>query len=496
MTEGQPRRPWTRYAMVALCAFVSIPVLLVGVALTVHKVNRHRLRAMYVDMAEQSQAREYCRAPDPPGWTLQPGSAAELYQEAAELCDPGALNGDDRMSLIAAQRLGLGLPPGYEEWPPLSDVDAKVLDEACSTLGVSTDDPMMQYLLPSTCDWLASCLRGSRPMRAGSRRVDTVSPLSIWSPWTLAEDGIASRRQTRFMKLAAAMIIEGQIAATNGDRGRRLENALALMRAGQDMSRGGGIQGISACFFLQGDGQRVLAALLRQGDVPPQEADRLYQELAYINAQPPSFAEAHQDTFVEVMSRVFDGAGLPGPQTARQWQAWPMTREDRVAVALLTGRLLRDWPAVWAAAETPYPRRIQAFHEIDVGWPHPSFTDTRWLAPADYSVFAFDRRLAFRQSSLHLLQLAMAFVAHSADIGAPPRSLEELRAFDLDVPLIDPLSDEPYEMVHEDGAHVLRSPALDPTRHADFALDTFHNITFEDHLSLTLPAVGSRQEGP
>ncbi len=78
MAGSRARRSWTRYGMVALGTLVAIPVVLVAVAVTVHLVNRHRLKSFYVDLSEDVQTREYRRAPDPPGWPLDPTRHAEF----------------------------------------------------------------------------------------------------------------------------------------------------------------------------------------------------------------------------------------------------------------------------------------------------------------------------------------------------------------------------------------------------------------------------------
>ena len=477
------RSRW-RTLLTVLLVLAAVPVLVVGAVVVLHKVQQARLRALYAEVAEESLAREYRRAPDPPGWELVEGSAAEQYREAWEGCPTGRLTGPERIGInqpIHALR-GEAMTPGIGH--PMNPISA--LPPDCEFLGVVEPDLALSQLQPGVCRLLEDCDAALDLIVGGSRRVDNTSPMSIWSPWSLDDSGTDDPNAIRFTYMAKLLTLRGHTVRLAGDREGWFADTFAAFRMLWDLPRGAGVMGLLG-FSSQNMLANTIEATLWDGGLSQAEVERIYRELDYLLSQPVDYGETTEDMVLVDMDWWIDTVDLPTPARQKHRDKRGFGWRRGLAAATYTGEMLRAWSDIWDVQASSWPDRLSVYDRIHAEWPTRPRTGLTIYSPFETTLL-FDLRIVLAETRLRLLQLAAADTALRLAGSPAPTTIEDLKAFDPDIPLLDPLSNEPFVLEVIDGRRVLRTAAVDDRERTGF--DRLRNFDPEPYLVLELPEGG------
>lgn len=423
------------------------------------RVKRQMLE-QYVVIAEISQSRTYSRDPKTPGWALEPGDAADLYQEAWGACDLENPPSDVRDSLSDALSAYTGAPtrtPGTAI-RPLQEPGSHPVWEPCRNAGVPDvpDDPLVSQLTPDACDAYAACWPALELVRRGSRRTGTASPVHLWSSWSSQHES-GYRSLIPFMQLAKMELLAGYVAGLHGDAWAPAESSLTVLRFGHDLGQGAGLVGTMVGVVNQNSAADVLATLLAADALPAAERERLARELNYVNRHHFSIAEAVEGEFLAL-----GALWVHGETTVPPSALLPVDQGDvfeRMQMARWAEEQLKLADELLPILETPFPERIAAYDAMIEG------ADDAWMFP-DYT--AYDVRITATRTRLLMLEIAAADGAFRAGQGRAPADLDELAATYPDLPRTDPLTGDSFVLETVGGRRILRSQALgadgDPAR--------------------------------
>lgn len=450
---------------------VIVAVVLGAVLWSRTRGTTRQIRDQYAELSATSQARGYERAPDPPGWSLQPGEAAVLYQQAWGACDLQDLPDDVLDSLDAALRAWTGDPLRGPTDPvgALEAAGSHPVWGQCRNAGVPDleDDLVIAQLTPDTCDLYAGCWPALDALRRGSRRADTRSPVHLWSSWSAEDGGSEYRSLIPFLRLADLELLAGYLAGLHGDPWAPAESALTVLRYGHDVGQGSGLLGTMVGVAIQNQGADAVAALVTRDRLAGEDRARLAAELHYVNRHTFSVAEAVEAEFLTLGS-LWVHDDLPVPPTALL-PVGEMGLGERMVMTKVADDHLTLVDELLPALDAPFPERIAAYEDL------MERLDDAWSMP-DY--LRYDVRLTATRARLLLLEIAAADGAFRATHGRAPADLDELAAAYPDLPRTDPLTLQDFVLTTGDGHRLLRSPALDadgdPARLGEIAtsLDT------------------------
>jgi len=469
--------------LLGIALFVLLPAVVVA-ALLWHRAAERRaeLVQLFEEVAEAHRSTSHTRAPDPPGWPLQPGAAAEPYQRAWDACDledwPDATAENlrrTRLALFEPELRALDAPD-----LPLFEPGERAVPPACAALGVpaDSDDLLLAQLDQDLCERLAACRPALELVAIGSRCQDTTSPMRIWSEFATVGPG-QLRSFVPYLRLGQLGLLQGYLAGAAGDRDAHLDAIYNTMRLAQDVSRGSGLVGAMVAVAILDRASRDLEWLLQRDDLSVDQARRARAELAYVNLQPLDVAGAMQAEFLNVSALWFEPGevGLPPTTTPVDPASWSLG--DRFAVRLASRDLARSWRDLLDMQSLPYPDRARQYPRIEQ-LAQSSGNPLVAMQP-DYG--RFDVRITAVGARLAMLQVALDDLVVRRERGALPARLEDLVA---DVPL-DPLSGQPFTLERRGDQRLLYSPAIGST--ARLGLDhVAHQIRPEIYLRVRLPS--------
>lgn len=218
----------------ALLLVLIVAGVLGGMMWSQTRGTQRKLIAQYEEISEQSRTRRYSRAPDPPGWSLEQGSAAALYQEAWGACDMDGTPRDVKLSFSDALRAYTGDPtPGQgDSKSPLIETGSHPVWGQCRNAGIPDleDDAVITQLTPEACDHYAACWPVLELVRRGSRRSDTTSPVHLWSSWSAVDGGPDYRSLVPFVELSKIELLAGYMAGLHGDPWAPAQSACTVLR--------------------------------------------------------------------------------------------------------------------------------------------------------------------------------------------------------------------------------------------------------------------------
>ncbi len=439
-------------------ALLALLVLLGGGALWL--VHLHRVAChvrTYDRTAASHMARTYPRPPDPPGWALEPGVAKRDEQRAWELADEMDLRGPIVDDITAAR---MALQPETCPVPDpvqLAEPGSRTVPEPCLAMGFPDEpgDRMLAQLNRDLCVALSEARPALEALRAGSRRSDALGPMDIWDAWTAPSPGVG-RDMRPLLTLSQLAVIHAALQRYRGDDALAARDLACLLRAGQDLGRGGDALAWGMGTVMQQHALDAIHVMLIDPALDEDVAAILLGELVYADRLEPDLAALAEVDYLCVAGLYLgsDRVAVP-PGTA-----WP-NPSGMGTVERLTGMgLLGDFEAhderIAAAAELPFPERVEAYARAEA-----ALADAHRLAQATASTpQRFDARQALARSHLRVLALAAADLEFQRATGRAPSSLEELAARTPGLSLTDPLTDRPFVLEVDGGRRAVSSPVL------------------------------------
>lgn len=490
MTTSNFKRRFGVIVFIVLTLFM-VPVLIVAVAMIFYQVQIKRMGGVVEEVAERSQARSYERHPVSPSWTLEPGSAAEAYQQAFDGCDIDQLSQAQQDSMTLVNRELDGRPVRDND-PPDQDPETAILDPRCVAAGIPADamDSVVAQLHPDLCDTFAGCSASLDLLETGSRRKDTSSPANIWSTWVLDSNRQSERMWgPRFIKLARFEALRGHIAELNGDRAGMLESHMVTLRLGQDLSRGSGLIGAMVGAAIQQHTCHTLVQEITDDRLTAEEATWLVAELDYIRSQPIRMLEALEDDWVTLAGYfpLRDDVPVPAISAGMRTEG---SLGERMLFMLGVGTMLDQWSQLLVLQSSPYKDRLQGYAEMEA---EASGSKNFWVSSLP-STQTFDARMAVLDSRLLLLQIAAAEALYRRVTGVLPTTLMDMQQVVPDLPLQDPLTGEDYLLTVKQGQRVLSSPASAADRRMEFGVDVWLSDPDRvNDLRIVLPDLGEEE---
>jgi len=489
-----PARAFARTVVVVAAVLAAC---LVSIALTWVVYSQLQLilmRGLYDELVAETEAAEYRRSPDPPGWELQPGSAAELYQQAVETCPPGqrlaSLNVQDLNRTLRAMRWDQ-LPA--ERRRDLTAPGSQPLPHECVQAGVPADvlDPALAQLTRDECQALLDCETAFDLLLEGSRRQDTLSPRSIWSSWGTNEvDGFDLELQIGVMLLTKLWLVHGHVQQVSGVRQGWIDASCGVLRFSGDETRGAGyLPGLISLSQRQAAAE-FLWALLERADLDAADSRQLARELSYINSQPLDHGDMLRGdvvTGIAMMGWTRDGDPVP-PSVRGSMALGPVTLRERLMLTWGMNVTRKTWRGALDQQDLAYPERLAAYDRMN---------EDQGSFPAQLQGIAHvyagtDARIALSNTYLELLELAAAASAVRGETGVAPGSLDALLSHHPDLPQVDRFTGDSYEIALDGDRCVIASPAAHPSRREEAGFDRLPNVDPDQRLVLTIPAA----EGP
>lgn len=486
------------YVRTIVIAFLVLVGAVLAIALTmfvVHRVQVAQIRGLYDEMVAVSEQEEYPRPPDPPGWDLEPGSAADLYKEAVASCPQiSTLSNTSAANLRSARMAMLAGPQADADQAPLRGTATGPIPRECIEAGVpeNSQDPVVMSLDAALCQVLLDCDEALELLLAGTRRTDTQSPYGVWSDWGVdPTNGIDVAHGIGFHLKLKLLVLRGYIAELRGERGALVDASLGAVRLGGDLSRGADYYGGLTGCAMQYHGASTIAVLLRDGMLDPATATRLQRELAYINRQP---IDQGDPLAGEVMTSIamfgYTRDDDPIPPKARATVVYSSSAQAQLDRFLMAGDLCRIWRDALSAREDPYPVRLAVYSRLE----EESITGYPAMSGLARFPAQLDAKVTLSNTHLELLELAAAATVMRMETGAAPSSLDDLLAFNADLPTVDLFTGEPYEVAIEGDLCVIQSPAATAARHAEVGLDRVLNIDPTERLVVKTPSQVEKQE--
>ena len=319
----------------------------------------------------------------------------------------------------------------------------------------------------------------------GSRREDTQSPFTIWSNDALDGYTLDGEDLDRARQLGRLMVVRAHISRLNGEGGAAIDDETAVLRFAQDLHQGAVLWGTLAASGPWRSGWNAVAGLLERGPLTADEADRLHREIAHSRRDVVTIGDILEDEFVE-SAWMLDHDDLPRPPRACGLVSPDLPLLDRIWAARHLGTYMRTYREIWQVQELPFPQRLAIYERMEADWPAPpSMPGVQQSAFYAHTLFAI--RLAMRESQRALLQVGAAWTVVRLRSGVPPDDLEMLLDYDAAVPIVDPMTHEPFELLIDGDVAILRSVAAAPTRRPEFGVDRILNIDPIEKLSLRLP---------
>jgi len=475
-----------RYRVIVTVAItaVGIPAVVLGVFMIFYHVQIGRLSAVVEEKAARSQAREYQRDPDTPGWKLEDGSAASYYEQAWDSCWPYSQSGGERGSRGRMAAVMTGRPWNNDN-DPIVKVEAAVFTPECEALGVTAEtvDPVTAQLNRDLCVQYTDCEEALALIRRGSRQADARSPGSIWSGW-LVEPGSNSPRMWSFFQAYPRLeLLRAHLAGQRGDRPEMLASWASNLRFGNDLTRGSGMIGAMTYETVQRPTLLVIGQEILRETLTLEEARQLAAEVAYVRQQPIDRVAIHEDLQLETgsMMPLRTDLVVPGSVMGLDTKLPP---QHAALLVLATSGILDTWERRIEIQELPYRERVPAnlsINEANFGHWNPWVQGQFWPTSTD-------TRIVSVETHLLLTELALTETVYRRENGRPPATIAELESVNPDLDLIDPLSNEEILLVEEDGRRFLCSPALAQERLSELEIDRWalHHGDL-DYLKIELP---------
>ena len=486
------------YVRTIVIAFLVLVGAVLAIALTmfvVHRVQVAQIRGLYDEMVAVSEQAEYRRTPDPPGWDLEPGSAAELYEAALASCPQvSALSNTSSVNLNLALRAMHWDSLSVGDRAPLIEPGSVPIHSTCQEAGIPADslDRIVAQPDIALCQILVDCDEPLALLLAGTRREENRSPAWVWADWGIdPAGGIDVAHGIQVGSMAKLLVLRGYTAELGSDSGAWLEGSLGAVRFGGDMTRGSGQSGGYLGLRMRHYGARSLQVALEHGVLAVDAAAQLQDELAYINRQPIDHGDmlAHE-ALIYTVALGFSRSDDPVPPAARYWHGTFIPTAQRALIYVAAGNLMRFWRESLTVQSSPYPARLAVYNRLDDDFGN----DPPAVASLPRATAMVDARVTLSNTHLELLELAAAATVMRMETGAAPSSLDDLLAFDADLPTEDLFTGEPYGVAVEDGQCVIRSPAAPPARHAEVGLDKLLNIDPTERLVVEIPLVVKQTE--
>ncbi len=475
--------PWrSRLLTLACLAIGTVLVALVGLWATASSRSA-RLRGHFEAEVEASQIRAYLRSEPGPGWTIEAGSAAELYQGAWDTCGDWPEEAEVslrqvRRALAGSQGLaGSSLrPPGAREVPA-----------SCVEIGVSPDseDLVLAQVDEALCAVLSACAPALGQVARGTTRSETASPVGIWSEFVLDDAG-APRSLAPAMQLGQLMLLQAHVAGAAGDRITQLDGIFAVMRLGHDLAQGSAVVGAMVGIALQDRASLDLLWLLRGEELTLGQVQHARGQLAHVLAHPLSVEQALRD---ELMVTTAMWARPPRPPvTALEVLGANWSFTDRVVIGLASTDLLDMWLSLLEIQALPYPERARQYPRIHQ---KASAGSIAALQP-DYG--QFDARITASRTRTMLLAIAAADAEFRLTHDRDPEELAELAELSVPAPAEDPLTGGEFVLEDRGGDRFLSSRALRARSRASLGLEeiaggihpeTYLEIRLVEHSSET-----------
>ena len=461
-------------------ACLAVGTLLVAVlALWITTTSRSgQLRRHFEAEAEASRARVYERVAPSPGWEIEPGRAAELYEAAWDQCESWPEAAETSLRQVRRALVGSQGLAGSSVRPP----GAREIPGACVDAGVSADseDLVLAQLDEELCALLVSCAPALAQTRQGTRREDTTSPVGIWSEFVLA-DGGAPRPLAPAMQLGQLMLLQAHVDGANGDRTAHLDGIFAVMRLGHDVAQGSAMVGAMVGIALRDRASLDLQWLLQRDLLTPDQTAYAGRQLAYVTDHPLSAEQALRDELLVATAMWASPARAPVTALEVQGARWTLT--DRVVIGLASKDLLQMWEEILAIQAQPYPDRARQYPRVQ----QKALTSAIAGLQPDYG--QFDARITVAGTRLLLLQLAAADARYRLLYERDPEDLEELIALDPQLTQRDPLSGEAFVLELRGDDRYLSSTALGARSRASLGLgEIAGGIHPETYLEIRLPS--------
>lgn len=469
--------PWrSRLLTLACLAIGTVLAILVGLWATAES-RSGQLRGHFEAEAEASRRRAYLRSAPGPGWTIESGSAAELYQGAWEACSEWPEEAEVslrqvRRALAGSQGLaGSSLrPPGAREVAP-----------SCVDLGVSpeNEDLVLAQVDEALCAVLAACTPSLQQVALGTRRSDTASPVGIWSTFVLQDDS-TPRSLAPAMQLGQLMLLQAHVAGAAGDRRAHLDGIFTVMRLGHDMAQGSAMAGAMVGIALQDRASLDLLWLLRGEELTLDEVRHTRAQLEHVLAHPLSVEQALRDELM-VTTAMWARPAQP-PVTALEVIGANWSFTDRVVIGLASQDLLRMWQSLLEIQALPYPERARQYPLL-----HQK-ASAGSIAAVQPNYGPFDARITASRARLLLLAIAAADAEFRLSNDREPADLEELAGLAPPPPVDDPLTGGGFVLEDRGSDRFLSSSALGARSRASLGLEEIaggiHPVTY---LEVRLP---------
>ncbi len=462
----QRKKQTIRIVVTVLIVIVAIPVV-VAVIIGVYSSMRTRATvAEYREITERNQQRTYVRPADPPGWQLEPGESAGLYEQIWNdctedaLCNTKATNDHLRATLkMLAGESYEGAVAALETGPP------EALAAECIAAGVPEEplDPALAMMSAEACQALLDMRPALDLMRQASRRENNRSPVNIWDPWSYQPDIQESRDFVPWMILVKLMLIDDHIAYLHGDRQQRLDGITTALRAGSDLGNGHAAMGALVGALIRYITFPRLDHLISSGELTPSEMRQLADELAYVRRQPLSVELAFEGEYLVLMDVILNDRGIDSPAVSQQF---PKGLNQRVYRLLWLGPIRSAWNDILANRERPYAERCQAWRAVG----HDIARNLEPSAPIQ-APMASDFRLTMCDAHLAMERLALLDAARLAEGHPPAADAMALAALEPGLDVIDPLTDEPFVLTLDGDRRIWSSRCADPVFRAERGLD-------------------------
>jgi hypothetical protein len=478
-----PAHPWRSRLLTLACLVIGTALAaLVGVWATASSRSA-QLRGHFEAEADASQRRAYLRSTPGPGWTLESGSAAELYQEAWDACGEWPEEAEASLRQVRRALAGSQGLAGSSLRPP----GARVVPPSCAELGVSADneDLVLAQVDEELCAVLVACAPALQRVAQGTTRTDTDSPVGIWSEFVL-EDGDTPRSLAPAMQLGQLLLLQAHAAGTAGDRTAQLDGIFTVMRLGHDMAQGSAVVGAMVGIALQDRASADLLWLLRGEELALGQVQHARGQLEHVLAHPLSAEQALRDELMVSTAMWARPAEPPVTALEALGASWSFT--DRVVIGLASADLLQMWQSLIEIQALPYPERARQYPRIHQ---KASAGSIAALQP-DYG--QFDARITASRTRLLLLAITAADAEFRLSRSRDPENLAELGRLAPPLPDEDPLTGGEFVLEDRGGHRFLSSSALRARSRASLGLEeiaggihpeTYLEIRLVEHSSET-----------
>ncbi len=478
MTEGRVGR-----RVLVVAGAVVVVAAVATLSLGLHRQGEKRdLIARCNQVSAEFEGREYTRDPDTPGFEMLPGNSADAYWEANDLYPKLAKHQSDPLRMMGSPATGWpdageGVEPGAADAGPS-------IPQACVDAGVPDlpDDPVVAALDAGGC----LHLRNTRPAVAlveeGSRRAGTRSMFSLWDDrFTFHEDfsGFFSKTLHSY-GLVRALYFEAYLAGLRGDHERQVHLWGVALRYGADMMQGAGVMGALAGLSYQDSVARAIESALLADALEQAPLEQLYADLAYVNRHGPDLYALYASEYLTLAAYWLEEDEARLPRGGLLFEEDRPTQWDKATSELDVSGTCVVGDALLALADVEYTDRLEAYAQAPLSETYDS--------PSLGATYAtLDARLTAHHSGMLALQIGVADALYRRENGTAPPSLEALAAAYPDLPVTDPLTGEPFRLVHDGEGRAVISEAVAPELQEALGLQMLTVAPNEETFRIELP---------